>query len=162
MSGVCFQARLALDWVADCTVSSWEAGRYLTVLAELESFSEERKLEYAELNAKLDLTLIWLARFLKAESHPTVAATLRLEEIVWQNTAAQRIGARGAVAINLSEALPFVVQLPARITACEAHEVGWQISAALEIEDEVLRDQWERTVFRRHRRAIQQQREAQA
>ncbi|MDR3409386.1 MAG: hypothetical protein P4L87_00320, partial [Formivibrio sp.] len=57
-----------------------------------------------------------------------------------------------------SDALPFLLQLPATITACEQAGEIWRVDAQLIIKDENLRDWWERTVFRFHRRAIQQER----
>lgn len=162
MTGAYFQATLPLAWLEQGNVSALEASRYLSVLAEMESISDERKLEHAELNAKLDLTLMWLARFFAGEPTPSVNATIGLDAMQWQSEQAQVVGALGAIALNLSSAFPFVLHLQARITACEKQGDAWQIEATLDIQDESLRDHWERTVFRRHRRAIQLQREAQA
>lgn len=158
--GVHFQARLPLAWLPETAAIAFEATRYLAVLAEFEYVGEERSLEHSQLHAKLDLALLWLARSLAQEMPASCEAWVGLESLYWEAVSPLAVGSSGALALNLSTALPFLLQLPATIMSCEQDGEIWRISARLMIEDDGLRDGWERTVFRYHRRAIQQERGA--
>lgn len=158
IEGVHFCTSLPLAWQAVSNLSNLEAARYLAVLAEFEQIHDDETSAQIDINAKLDLALLWLARALASEMPPPSEAVLGLEQLSWQSSVPQEIGARGFVAINLSDSLPFLLPLSALIESCERTIEGWQITARLQIVDPGVRDWWERTVFRRHRHAIQLER----
>lgn len=159
--GVCFAATLPLQWQSGPALPSLEAARYLAVLAEFEQTREEAG-GSSDNNAKLDLILLWLSRVLTTTQPVPCAAVLGLESLTWQSAQPQLAGSTGAVALNLSDALPFMLTLSAQIEACEQRGEIWQLRASLQFDDENLQDWWERTVFRRHRRMIRQERGGQA
>lgn len=155
IEGVHFCAALPLAWQGQSYSSSLETARYLAVLAEFEQNHEDVSTAQTEINAKLDLTLLWLARVLARDLPPQCEAAISLEQLRWQSLAPLKVGEQGFVVLNLSESLPFLLSLPAQVVACEENAGRWQITASLQITDEGARDWWERTVFRCHRRAIQ-------
>lgn len=159
-NGVCFQATLPLAWLPVAACAPFEVSCYLAVLAEFEHSAEDRSPEQSQLHAKLDLALLWLARSLSGEMPVPCAAWVGLESLSWDADLPLAVGSSGTLALNLSNALPFLLQLPATISACEQNGALWRVHAQLMIEDDSLRDAWERTVFRYHRRAIQQERGA--
>lgn len=158
ISGVCFLAELPLAWLPASTGSAQEAARYLAVLAEFEQAAPERSREQEELHAKLDLALLWLARAQAGQLPPACPVQIGLEHLAWLADSPQPAASSGALALNLSDALPFLLQLPAQIESCQPEDGRWRITASLAFDDDTLRDWWERTVFRRHRRVIQQER----
>ncbi|MDR3413416.1 MAG: hypothetical protein P4L87_21090, partial [Formivibrio sp.] len=147
-SGVHFYANLPLSWQPDFECIPFESARYLAVLAEFEHALEDRPQEQAQLHAKLDLLLLWLARSLSKEIPASRKTWIGLEAMSWESAVPLVVSDVGAVALNLSDALPFLLQLPATITACEQAGEIWRVDAQLIIKDENLRDWWERTVFR--------------
>lgn len=155
IEGVHFCAVLPLAWQEQCYSSSFETARYLAVLAEFEQNREDIPAAQTEINAKLDLALLWLARMLASDLPPPCEAAIGLEQLCWQSQAPVAVGEQGFVVLNLSQSLPFRLSLPAQIVACAENTGCWQITAHLQISDEGSRDWWERTVFRRHRRVIQ-------
>lgn len=160
--GVHFSAHLPLAWHGVLQQSTFEATRYLAVLAEFESISDERSHAQDALHAKLDLMLLWTA---KNASHTLPAAKevmIGLETIAWRDSAALPLGAHGALALSLSHILPFSLQLPAEIISCVVSEQGYVLTARLLLQEEALRDWFERTVFRNHRRLVHAGRGAQA
>lgn len=158
IEGLHFKAVLPLAWCPQYQASCFENARYLAVLAEFEAIGDEHHREQAELHAKLDLALLWLARSLCPELPALHESWIGLDALAWNSDTPMEIGSTGAVALSLSDSLPFLLQVPAIIRVCEPLTESWQIRADLEIADENLRDCWERTVFRRHRRAIQLER----
>jgi hypothetical protein len=160
--GVHFSAHLPLAWHGVLQQSAFEATRYLAVLAEFESTSDERNHAQDALHAKLDLMLLWTA---KNASHNLPAAKdvmIGLETIAWHEAAAFPLGAHGTLAISLSHILPFSLQLPAEIISCTLIEQTYTVTARLLLKEEALRDWYERTVFRNHRRIVHAERGAQA
>ncbi|MFC7421675.1 PilZ domain-containing protein [Iodobacter arcticus] len=159
--GVHFSAHLPLVWHGVWQQSAFEATRYLAVLAEFESTSDERSHAQDALHAKLDLMLLWTA---KNASHNLPAAkevVIGLETISWRDVAALPVGAHGALAISLSQVLPFSLQLPAEIVACVGADQAYTVTARLLLKEEALRDWFERTVFRNHRHIVHAERGAQ-
>jgi hypothetical protein len=160
--GVHFSAHLPLAWHGVLQQSAFEATRYLAVLAEFESTSDERNHAQDALHAKLDLMLLWTA---KNASHNLPApkdVMIGLETIAWHDVAALPLGAHGALAISLSHILPFSLQLPAEIISCTLMDQTYTVTARLLLKEETLRDWFERTVFRTHRRIVHAERGAQA
>lgn len=162
IEGLHFHASLPLGWRDDYNQSGFETARYLSVLADFEHTVRERADAQDELHAKLDLALLWLARSLAKPNPAACPAWIGLETLRWHDGRALEPGQQGAVVLNLSADLPFLLQLPARVRSCRAVDGRWQIDVDLQITDDALRDGWERTVFRRHRRMIQQERGGQA
>lgn len=158
IDGVHFSATLPLCWETGKISATLENSRYLAVLAEFEQRGDDLAKEQAELHAKLDLALLWLARSLAGEMPAACQAWIGNEQVCWQSSVPMEVGSKGILAFNLSDALPFLLRLPARVQSCVQAGSLWHICANLEFDDEALRDWWERTVFRRHRRAIQQER----
>ena len=158
IEGLHFKAVLPLAWVSPHQAASFEGARYLAVLAEFEAVSDDHHREQAELHAKLDLALLWLARSLCPELPAMHACWIGLDAMAWHAKMPLEIGSTGSLALNLSDALPFLLHLPAKVQICEPLGEMWHIRVALNFADDNLRDCWERTVFRRHRRAIQLER----
>ena len=159
--GVCFAAHLPLAWHATLQQSAFEATRYLAVLAEFESTGDERNHAQEALHAKLDLMLLWTAKNSSHDLPAAKEALIGLETISWRDTSALPVGAHGALAISLSHILPFSLQLPAEIMTCKINEQGYVITARLLLKEESMRDWFERTVFRNHRRVVHAGRGAQ-
>jgi hypothetical protein len=160
--GVHFLAHLPLAWHGVLQQSAFEATRYLAVLAEFESSSEERNHAQDALHAKLDLMLLWTAKNASHNLPLPKDAVIGLETIAWADSAALPIGAHGALAISLSHILPFSLQLPAEIISCTHMDQAYVVTARLLLKEEALRDWFERTVFRNHRRIVHAERGAQA
>lgn len=160
--GVHFSAHLPLAWHGVWQQSAFEATRYLAVLAEFESSNDERNHAQDALHAKLDLMLLWTAKNASHSLPSAKDAMIGLETITWIDSVALPIGAHGALAISLSHILPFSLQLPAEIMSCELKNNAYIITARLRLKEEVLRDWFERTVFRNHRRIVHAERGAQA
>lgn len=158
--GVYFSAALPLAWYPHSNQSSFETARYLTVLAELEGTPSPEDGTPSQIAAKLDLTLLWLAKVLATDMPNPCESVVGLEQLSWINTESLDVGSEGYVGVSLSENLPFVLMLPAQIESNLAENNHWRISARLVIPDDEVRDLWERTVFRRHRRLIQLERGA--
>lgn len=157
IDGVHFKATLPLRWQVEYSATVLENARYLTVLAEFEQRENDRSKEQTDLHAKLDLVLLWLARAQLGEMPPTSAVLLGQEQLSWLSATPLDVANGGTVVLNLSDALPFLLQLSAEVLSCTAEGEQWRINVQLQLGDENLRDAWERTVFRRHRRAIQQE-----
>lgn len=158
--GVCFSASLPLAWYSHSSQSCFETARYLAVLAELESASSPEDSTPPQMTAKLDLVLLWLAKVLARDMPKPCESVVGLEQLSWVNTEHLDVCSEGYVGISLSEYLPFVLMLPAKIEFSVAENNHWRISARLVLPDNEVRDLWERTVFRRHRRLIQLERGA--
>ena len=161
LNGPALIANLPCQWQDEYAQSALEASRYLAVLAE---FERENPLAEPDLSpllsAKLDLALLWLARRPNPAPSHGAPVTLGLEEIAWHTMHALSPVQRGALVVQLSEAFPFALQLPAEVTSCQTDQTGFVIRARLQWQNEELQDWYERTVFRYHRRDIQHRREA--
>lgn len=162
IDGVHFRATLPLRWQEEYRAATLESARYLAVLAEFEQNNDDRPKEQTELHAKLDLALLWLSRTLVGDLPPASRALIGLEQICWWSESSLPAGSHGAVGLNFSESLPFMLPLPVEVESCVQDGAQWRICARIMLEDENLREWWERTVFRRHRREIQQERGARA
>ncbi|MEN9658928.1 MAG: hypothetical protein RL571_2393 [Pseudomonadota bacterium] len=160
--GVHFFAHLPLAWHATLQQSAFEATRYLTVLAEFEASSDERNHAQEALHAKLDLMLLWTAKHLSQDLPSAKDAVIALEVISWLDATALPVGAHGALTLSLSRIFPFSLQLPAEIILCAVSGQGYAITARLQLKEEALRDWFERTVFRNHRRIVHSERGAAA
>ncbi|AZN36147.1 PilZ domain-containing protein [Iodobacter ciconiae] len=156
--GVHFHAHLPLAWHGLLQQSAFEATRYLAVLAEFESNNDERGHAQDALHAKLDLMLLWTAKNASHSLPPPKEVIVGLETIAWRDTAALPVGVHGVLAISLSHVFPFSLQLPAQIMGCTVAEHGYVLTARLLLQEEALRDWFERTVFRNHRRIVHAER----
>jgi len=161
LDGLGFCTRLPAFWQDHYTQNPLESSRYLAVLAQFEREEAPTVSDMApELNAKLDLALLWLARSLGQTPVQTLEVSLALEEIGWLASQPLSPGQEGALVIQLSAHFPFALQLPAQISSCQALGTDFAIRARLIWPSEELQDWYERTVFRYHRRDIQHRREA--
>ena len=139
--------------------SEWEMARYLTVLADFEHGHAISDAATSLQNAKLDLALLWFARSFQIDALPPCEVAMGLTSVSWFSAQALPVGQSGQIHFCLSQQFPLHLQFPAQIMACEANGAGFQISAQwLELGD-VLLDQFEKTVFRYHRRQISSERE---
>lgn len=156
--GASFSAELPLAWLRQLTQTPLEASRYLAVLAEFEQQAEKQQDVDESLHAKLDLALLWLARSQHVNPASPRQVQIGLSHIAWQMPVAMPVGETGVLAVCFSDVFPLQLQLPARITACRAEAGEFFIQAELIWRNEDLQGWYERTVFRYHRRQIQNQR----
>lgn len=160
LDGPAFSAILPACWLSDYSQNPLEASRYLAVLAEFEREEMAQAAADSLLGARLDLALLWLARSLNQAPAGKLDITLGLEEVLWRADCALPTGQRGVLAVQISTSFPFSLQLPVQIISSEAGAGEFLIRARFLWPNEELRDWYERTVFRYHRRDIQHRREA--
>lgn len=157
ISGPTFSASLPFCWQAqdggvhDCGSDEWEVIRYLLVLADFEQNSES--IELAQ--ARQDLLLLWLARSQTMQLPATQALTVGLSRLAWHARTAPRLGEQGLIRLAFSTRFPLVLGIEAKICAIQPDEQGVLCIAELIFNSPQLQDQFEQTVFRYHRRAIQ-------
>lgn len=174
--GIDYAARLPLGRASlpsppdEAEIECWmsEACALLRVLAGLEAPPVEREGEPAcgktleRLEAKLDLALGLMMRFARAQDAlpPAVPSVLGPTGLTWEDEREQplRAGEPVLLSLHLSPRLPLPLTLPAEVTAVERLPGGVRISARFTGLSEETRDWLERTLFRFHRRAIQQAR----
>ncbi|WP_187359882.1 PilZ domain-containing protein [Chitinolyticbacter meiyuanensis] len=155
--GVYFDARLPHQWLAEARQSAFEAARFLHVLAAMEHPVAD---EPGEHEAKLDLQLVWLARLITPQLPPAVPMRIGIEHVVWGQESPLIAGEHGWLGFSPSATLPYLLTLPAHVVACEPVGRGHRITAHWLIHDDLLKEAFERMVFRHHREQIRREREA--
>lgn len=149
---------IPLAWQLDApTASDWEMSRYLQVLADFEQSND--CVEDSPQNAKADLMLLWLARSLNTPMPSSTAAVIGLEFVIWRAVQAFPVAQNGILAFCLSEQFPLLLQFPAQIVTCTPMKNGFEIKAAWSLMSHCVQESFEKTIFRYHRRHIQQLRE---
>lgn len=110
------------------------------------------------LEAKLDLTLSLMMQLVRQHTAPppSCAVTLRASSVEWRGGNAPETGQPILLSLHLSPKLPQPLVLPARVAAVEATANGIRVRADFIRLNEELAEWLERTLFRFHRRSIQQ------
>jgi hypothetical protein len=151
IEGPSFQATLPFGWQtsepASCA-SEWEILRYLPVLADFEQNQAATDL----MQAKQDLALMWLARQQGLALPASTALELGMDEIAWQASSGIEVGQFGYISLVLAPTFPLLLTFAAQIT----RQNDGVAVAQLKSRSPALCDAWEQTIFRYHRRAIQQ------
>lgn len=113
--------------------------------------TSDRTMERIE--AKLDLTLHWLARSLHAATPMPASRLLRLdpEGLAWREDSPIRIGDRLRITVYPSPSIQAPLELDAKRVSSEG---GW-VSARVQYLDADGQEEWTQWVFRMHRRMIQ-------
>ncbi|MDR3429177.1 MULTISPECIES: PilZ domain-containing protein [Silvimonas] len=157
--GLYYQTSLPLAWLDAPVQSELEAQRYLEVLEAMEQHPHEG-IEVSQVEARLDLQLLWLARLLTPQKPPERDAEIGIEHIRWSQTDAPQVGAEGYVGMILSPSLPYLLSIAATITEVEPVDGAVQVMATWTWQIQSLREAFERTVFRHHRVQIRRNRGA--
>ncbi len=110
------------------------------------------------LEAKLDLTLSLMMQLAREQIGlpPCCAAILRAGSVEWIDQSAPEPGQMLLISLHISPKLPQPLTLPASVTATEVREQGIRVTADFIHLNEELAEWLERTLFRFHRRRIQQ------
>ncbi|WP_373975401.1 PilZ domain-containing protein [Chitinibacter sp. SCUT-21] len=131
--------------------------RYLMVLADFEQGHES--IELAQ--AKQDLLLLWLAKSQTIDLPNTQLISVGMNQITWQGTQSLSEGEVGVINLCLSLQFPLLLSLKAKIASVDSSGNDTKCFVAdLCAMSPQLQDHFEQTVFRYHRRAIQQSRQA--
>lgn len=170
--GVAYSALLPLVWqpadsLAPAQLSAWQQSNIdlLRALATIETVAGDREKElgaagkaYERLEAKLDVVLDMLSLLLaeRRELPPQQQLILRASGLEWYTEQAPAASDAGLLTLYLSPKLPQPLILSARIVACTPAGTGQRVQAEFTHLSEELSDWLERTVFRYHRRAVQQ------
>jgi hypothetical protein len=127
--------------------------------AEPES-DDEAMTHRLAIEARLDLCLVLLGRLLAQQQPLPISRRVMLsgEEASWLHDVPLPIGQSGALALYLIPNVPEPLCLPARVSACTQEAMGWRVGVEFCIEDPLLQDWLDKTVFRRHRREISERR----
>ncbi|MCB5194941.1 hypothetical protein [Deefgea salmonis] len=141
--------------------NDWEMSRYLQVLADFELPRDVLDDTQTLQAVKADLTLLWLARTLKTPLPSDVEVVMGLESVAWCSDVPLPIGQQGVVTFCLSKDFPMLLKFKAQIKQCIFQSFSYVIYADWLPMRGVLLDSFEKTVFRYHRRYIQQIREQQ-
>jgi hypothetical protein len=173
-TGVSLDASLPLSWEplpesSRFLMAQWATANTLILknLTLLDTYNSETATaavvgneQWAQLETKVDLALQLLVQLYGAQ-HGTPAShaiALTNDTLRWHTEKPPAHGSELLARLYLSPKLPLPILLPCRVRMVEAHEQHWWVSASLEITDTDMQDWLEKTIFRHHRRAIQQQR----
>lgn len=171
--GIFYSADLPLSWVAlgnpqPSGMAQWqhEGVMLLRALSVIEmpvpEFDREDTAPAGKaverMEAKLDLTLSLVMQLVRQQTGlpPPCAVTLRADCVEWADQNPPGKGQALLVSLYLSPKLPLPLTLPARVAGSESMESGGRVVAAFIDMSEEMRDWLERTLFRHHRRNIQQ------
>lgn len=172
--GVAYAAELPLHWaplhsVQPAQAEQWlhQTAALLRALAVIETplSDSERDLSsphgkaMERLEAKLDLALSLMMQLAREQTelpapHPAV---LRARSLEWSGEPAPEPGSLIVIFLHVSPKLPHALTLPAQVIAVEPRDGGVRIRANFTHLNQEVEEWLERTVFRFHRRAIQQQ-----
>lgn len=171
--GVFYAAELPLGWQAlnspqPTQIAQWqhEAVTLLRALPVIETPLAETERDIAapagkaveRLEAKLDLALNLISQLVRQNSQLPLAQpiVLRANTLEWRSETAPRQDQQILLALHLSPLLPQALIIPALVTSVSPQEKGFLIKASFLHLNPDLEDSLERTLFRFHRRAIQQ------
>lgn len=171
--GIFYAADLPLSWtplghVTPVQAEQWQhdAVALLRALAVIEAPAAETDRDafsvagkaMERLEAKLDLALSLMMQLARqqAELPAPHAVTLRANSVEWVGASAPEQAQAILIALHLSPRLPQALCMPATVVAVERLENGARVRADFSRLNKEL-DEWlERTLFRFHRRSIQQ------
>ncbi len=172
--GVAYTAELPLRWaplhsVQPAQAEQWlhEAAALLRALAVIETplsdsdrdLSSPHGKAMERLEAKLDLALSLMMQLAheQAELPAPHAAILRAGSLEWTGEPIPEPGTLIVIFLHISPKLPHALTLPAQVSTVDPREGGVRIRAHFTHLNQEVEEWLERTVFRFHRRAIQQQ-----
>lgn len=174
--GIFYAADLPLSWTAlsrlqPVQTEQWQhdAVTLLRALAVIEAPVAETDRDISStagksmerLEAKLDLALSLMMQLARQQAelpapHPVI---LRANSVEWIGANAPEPAQLILVSLHLSPKLPQALLIPATVTAVELLENGARVSAKLTHLSQEAEEWLERTLFRFHRRSIQQNRQ---
>ncbi len=136
--------------------------RSLTMLEEHDESQAEdaERAELHRLEGKLNLALELLAELVRerSQSSPSVFMRFSAEGLCWHSAEALEPGTLLLTEWFVLPAWPVALKLHARIESRQPQQQGYLLCARLEGQSDSAKDWLEKLVFRRHRRAIAQQR----
>jgi hypothetical protein len=173
LQGIFYAAELPLSWTAlsriqPLKIQQWqhEALTLLHALAVIETpvveadrdISSSAGKSMERLEAKLDLALNLMMQLVRqqAELPPPHSVILRADAIEWTDTAAPPVAQQILLSLHLSPLLAQALLIPATVTTVETLENGTRVRASFTHLNQEMEDWLERTLFRYHRRSIQQ------
>lgn len=171
--GIFYAADLPLSWTAlsrilPAQTEQWQHDTLalLRALAVIEApFAETDKdvsssagKSMERLEAKLDLALSLMMQLARQQAelpapHPVI---LRANSVEWVGASSPEPAQLILVSLHLSPRLPQALHIPATVTAVERLENGARVSANFTPLNQEAEEWLERTLFRFHRRSIQQ------
>jgi hypothetical protein len=157
--GLFFEARLPLTWLAEPVQHPLEAQRYLEVLEAMDQHPHEER-EVSQVESRLDLQLLWLARLLTPHKPQEHDCLIGIEHAQWTQSEPLAVDQQGYIGLILSPSLPYLMSMPARVEAIEPQGNGLIVLARWEYPTPGLKEVFERTVFRHHREFIRRNRGA--
>ncbi|WP_024301603.1 hypothetical protein [Pseudogulbenkiania sp. MAI-1] len=111
------------------------------------------------LEAKIDLTLELVLASRYPERPPITPCRLGLDAVAWRSATAHAVGEQVLLTLYPNSDSALILRLAGRIVDCQpAHgQPGFLLQADIKPSfDKTTHLQWEKWVFRRHRRAIQE------
>ncbi|GGP24485.1 PilZ domain-containing protein [Silvimonas amylolytica] len=157
--GLFFESRLPLTWLAEPVQHPLEAQRYLEVLEAMEQHPHEER-EVSQVESRLDLQLLWLARLLTPQKPPERDCLIGIEHVQWAQPEPLAVDQEGYVGLVLSPHLPYLMSLPARVEHVARQDADHLILVRWSYPSPGLKEAFERTVFRHHREHIRRNRGA--
>lgn len=171
--GVFYAAELPLSWIALSRLQPVQAEQWqhdavalLRALAVIEAPVAEAERDVSSiagkamerLEAKVDMALNLMIQLVRQqhelpESHPVI---LRAGTVEWTDTAAPEAGQLILISLHLSPKLPQPLLIPATVAAVTHRENGARVQAKFTHMNPDMEEWLERTLFRFHRRSIQQ------
>jgi hypothetical protein len=171
--GIFYAADLPLNWTAlsrlqPVQLEQWQhdSVSLLRALAVIEAPVAETDRDISSvagksmerLEAKLDLALSLMMQLARQQSelpapHPV---TLRSNSVEWVGASAPEPAQLILLSLHLSPKLPQALRIPATVAAVERLENGARVHANFTHLSPEVEDWLERTLFRFHRRSIQQ------
>jgi hypothetical protein len=176
--GVSYHAAMPVSWRPETNVSAsaveqWMHGNIILLhaLATMEAVQSEKESDTApamaktveRLEAKVDLALALIAKLLAQDTAlpPARPVTLAAESMEWLAQDGPEPGADILISLYISPKLPQPLMLPASVASVLKEQEGMRIQVVFTHLSEEAQDWLARTVFRYHRRAIQNQHRAQ-
>lgn len=171
--GVFYAADLPLTWTVldrpqPMQTEQWQhdAVAFLKALAVIEAPVSDADRDTStiagktaeRLEAKLDLALSLMMQIARqqAELPEPLPVILRASSLEWDGPSAPEPGQKILLALHLSPKLPQAVHIPATVAVVEGLEHGSRIRADFDLLGQEMAEWLERTLFRFHRRSIQQ------
>ena len=164
-NGFGYQAKLPLSWqkveqFSDVDLDRWMHANavFLRALAVLETPLPEADKAMERLEAKVDLSLFLLTQLLSQHTPMPSPRPLSLnaQNMEWTDDQSPEVESCVLARLYLSPRLPQPLILPLTVLSISTMESGFRIHACLSHLSEEVQDWLERTLFRYHRRAIQQ------
>lgn len=171
--GIYYAADLPLSWTVLSHISAAQAEQWqhdavalLRALAVFETPIAEADRDLASaagkslerLEAKLDMALNLMMQLVRQnlELPATHSVILRASSVEWTGETMPEPGQSILVSLHLSPKLPQPLLIPATVAALENTESGTRVRAGFAHLNQEMEDWLERTLFRFHRRSIQQ------